>query len=550
MVNYRKHFSTRETPQSEPVPGRAMARNNAGGFAFQIDKWMRLRRFLILGSEGGTYYVSEHKLTIDNARNVLACIREDGKRAVQEIVGVSESGRTPKNDPALFALAMAMSEGDLETRREAFSAFPRVARTGYHLFRFAEYVEGFRGWGRGLRRTIGRWYLGRDPDMLAYQVIKYQQREGWSHRDILRLAHPKTVSKVHNAIFRWITQGEVSDDLPDLIVGLEKARKAQNEQEIVKLIEEYGLPWEAIPTEFLGSARVWEALLPRLPMTALLRNLARMTANGLLVPMSDAVKLVTERITNEEALRKARVHPIQVLSALITYQRGRGTRGRLTWEPVARIIDALDAAFYLSFGNVEPIGKRVILALDVSASMATGMIAGVPGLTPRVAAAAMAMVTARVEPEHVIVAFTGEMVPLDISPRERLDDVLEKVDRLDFGPTDCSLPMMWALGYQPKVAKNWWSWRSAGYRKVRNEVVRADAFLIYTDSETWFGKIHPFQALQKYRHETGIDAKLVVVAMTATEFSIADPGDPGMLDVVGFDTATPSLIADFVRGEI
>lgn len=36
--------------------------------------------------------------------------------------------------------------------------------------------------------------------------------------------------------------------------------------------------------------------------------------------------------------------------------------------------------------------------------------------------------------------------------------------------------------------------------------------------------------------------------MTASNVSIADPTDPGMLDVAGFDAAVPTLIADFARG--
>ena len=36
--------------------------------------------------------------------------------------------------------------------------------------------------------------------------------------------------------------------------------------------------------------------------------------------------------------------------------------------------------------------------------------------------------------------------------------------------------------------------------------------------------------------------------MVSNGFSIAHPADPGMLDVVGFDTATPQLISDFARG--
>ena len=58
---------------------------------------------------------------------------------------------------------------------------------------------------------------------------------------------------------------------------------------------------------------------------------------------------------------------------------------------------------------------------------------------------------------------------------------------------------------------------------------------------------NPHEALRMYRKQTGINARLIVVGMTATEFTIADPTDPGMLDVVGFDTAAPSLIADFSK---
>ena len=50
------------------------------------------------------------------------------------------------------------------------------------------------------------------------------------------------------------------------------------------------------------------------------------------------------------------------------------------------------------------------------------------------------------------------------------------------------------------------------------------------------------------REKTGIPAKLVVVGMIASGFTIADPTDTGMLDVVGFDTTVPAVMADFARG--
>jgi 60 kDa SS-A/Ro ribonucleoprotein len=36
--------------------------------------------------------------------------------------------------------------------------------------------------------------------------------------------------------------------------------------------------------------------------------------------------------------------------------------------------------------------------------------------------------------------------------------------------------------------------------------------------------------------------------MASNGFSIADPDDAGMLDVVGFDSAVPQVIADFGAG--
>lgn len=533
-MNYLKHYNPHRTPQSQAIPGKDMARNNAGGYAFAIDDWKRLERFLIMGSEGGTYYVKENKLTLDNANAVQHCIAADGLRVVRRVVEISEAGRAPKNDPALFVLSMCMSAdlADRATRRAAFAALPRVARIGTHLFSLAENRKAFGGWGRGFREAMAAWYNDMPPAKLAYQLVKYQRRGGWSHRDVLRKAHPTAPDFAHNTAYQWATRGELTQergqDYRDLqlLYAFEMMRSAQTEREVIQIITDFGLPWEAVPAQWLKGAAVWEALLPRLPLTATIRNLGRLTANGLLAPMSAAVRQVVAKVTDAEYLRKSRVHPLSVLVALKTYQRGKGVRGKLTWLPVREIVDALDTAFYAAFGNVTTTGQRLMLALDVSASMAWQNIAGLP-ISPREAAAALALVTARVETEWVINAFADEFVPMNISPRQRLDDVV-KLTNLPYGPTDCAIPMIYAL---------------------KNNIA-IDTFVIYTDSETWYGNIHPVQALQEYRRKMGIPAKLIVAGMVSNGFSIADPEDGGMLDIVGFDTATPNVMADFITEKV
>ncbi|ACL61958.1 TROVE domain-containing protein [Methylobacterium nodulans] len=530
MVDYAKLFSLRRTPQSESIPGTVP--NTAGGHAFPVDDWTQLDRFLVLGSEGGSYYAGERALTRENAGAVLRCLAADGVRAVEAIVAVSEGGRAPKQDPAIFALALAAGAADLAVRRAALAALPRVCRTGTHLFRFAGAVDATRGWGRGLRRAVGRWYGERSVEALAYQAVKYRARYGWTHRDLLRLAHPETGEAERAALFDWICRGTLGEALPPLVHAFAAVqREGVNGATAAALVRSHGLPWEALPTELLASRAVNEALLDGMPVGAMVRQLGRLTAAGVLAPFSAGTARVVAALSDRERLLKARLHPMALLVALKTYASGRGERGRLAWEPVGAIVEALNAAFYTAFRAVEPTGRRLVLALDVSGSMGSGSVAG-SSLTPREAAAAMALVTAATEESWQVVGFTAgargrgtALTPLPFGPSMRLDAAVAATEGLPFGGTDCALPMLWAL----------------------ERGIPADAFVVYTDSETWAGEVHPVQALRTYRERTGIAAKLVVVGLVSNGFSIADPNDAGMLDVVGFDTAAPALIADFLR---
>ncbi len=526
MISYVKHLGS--TPQTEPLVGQVA--NSAGGHSFPVDHWTHLDRFLILGSEGGSYYASERSLTLGNTTAVEQCVKENGLRTVARIVEISDQGRVPKNDPALLALAIAAKRGDLETRQAALVALPRVARIGTHLFHFAEYIKLLGGWGRGTTRAFANWYLDKNPEGLALQAIKYRSRDGWSHRDILRKSHPKTQDPRTNEILRWMARGGspvTSDGASALIAAFETAKTLTSKSDVKKLcglINEARLPHECIPNEMKQYPAVWEALLPHMGLTALIRNLGKMTSVGLLAPLSQAAKKVQDRLSDTEALKTARIHPLNVLVAQKIYSQGHGDKGNLTWEPVQTIEAALDLAFYGTFKSVEPTGKRTMLAIDISGSMDGAQIAGMP-LSAREGSAAMALVTANTEPEWGAFGFCTQFSSLKIAPQMRLNDVIRYMEGLTMGATDCSLPMVWA----------------------EQNKVPVDTFCVYTDSETFAGSIHPVTALKKYRQRMGIPAKLIVVGMTANEFSIADSKDGGMLDVVGFDTAAPAIMADFAR---
>lgn len=542
MTDVLKSYSTRATPQNK----RARAdqkRNNAGGYTFVLDDVARLRRFLILGSDS-TYYASGTDLTRENAEVVVRMAENDHKTLVDTIVDVSVRGAAAKVNTTIFALALAASLGSDADKAYALSKLNEVVRTGTHLTLFVSYVEQFRGWGRGLRRAVGGWYTDKSADQVAYQITKYASRNGWTHRDILRKAHASTLDPALNAALRYAARGEVGEDTPQMIRAFLAAR--QPGADLPALVREHGLTWEMLPSEGLNDVAVWNALLDSgMGTTALIRQLPRLTRLGMFEGKNSRMKEVVAAITDHEALRKARVHPIALLNAERTYTTGRSLRGESVWTPKRQIIDALSDGFTASFENVEPSGARICHALDVSGSMTFDTIAGT-AMTPRDASAALALTSLAVDGDNAeVVGFTSGsgswsssgshrgwggsgISELSISPRQRLSDAIASVSNLPFGSTDCALPMLWAQATKREF----------------------DAFVVYTDSETWAGNIQPHQALVQYRESTGIDAKLIVVGMTATEFTIADSNDKGMLDVVGFDTNVPKLISEFAGGRL
>jgi len=547
-MRYSQHVSKKNEPRGthQQVKSRAdQVENNAGGFVFKVTKWEQLDRFLILGSESGTFYTGEHKLTVDNAKNVIACIKEDGVRVVNQIVAISTAGRAAKNDPAIFALALVVEHGSVAARSAAYAAITRVCRIGTHLFHFLQAVQDLKtGWSRGLRSGVAKFYTGRTVEALSTQLVKYRQRDGWTHADAIRLSHPKPKTLAQSATIAWALgkESDITKD-PGLLRAYEEISKlgASDVKRAVYLIENYDLPREAVPTPLLNSVEVWEALLKYMPITAMIRNLGKMTSMNMLAGRNSNVQHIMAQLGSVDVIRDCRVHPMALLQALKVYQQGRGDKGSLSWTPNQDIVTALDNAFYLAFQTVEPTGKNIMLAIDCSGSMFSSSVAGM-NIDAATASGAMALVTEAVEKESIVSFFTdgpydsvwkashgfGLVIKnLQINAFMRVDEVLCVMQNASrsMGGTNCAVPMLHATKNKLPV----------------------DTFVIYTDNETWAGKIKPHEALEEYRQSSGRPAKLVVVATTATPFTIADPTDSGMLDVVGFDTSAPAVISDFSR---
>lgn len=532
--------------QAHPVSPQQV-RNNAGGYTFHPTAQQLLERFLILGTYGGTYYVSEKQFTQDNVDFIRHMVQTREEDVIETLTRISVEGRAYRNAPVLFTLAMVFAVGKNKTL--ARETLPLVARTSTHLFEFAQYVDNLSGWGRAKRRAVADWYTTKTPQNLAYQLVKYRQRNGWTHRDMLRLSHPTGL----DPDLAGFILGKPFRTLPPIVEGYLRMRDTTTAQDALTILDNrkyQDLPWETIPTAHLTDARIWKTLFRNKQLTgqALLRNVTRLAKLGTFADNEFREEYIAA-LTNRTMIQKTRLHPINYLNAAVAYTEGtlnRRTSHFFTtertqeWDVHEDLADALTEGFHAAFTTIQPAGKRTLIALDVSSSMEQPAL-GID-LSCAQVGAAVAMTVAKTEPDSTIVGFTSKniaastgwwvnepsLVNLGINAATTLPEAMKKIREQTFGGTDCALPMMYA-------AQNG---------------IPIDTFVVITDCETWAGNLHPHEALRQYRHMTGIPARLAVLGVASNGFTIADPDDAGMLDVVGFDADCPKILTDFSAKKI
>ncbi|MDJ0737151.1 MAG: TROVE domain-containing protein [Nostocaceae cyanobacterium] len=535
-MNY--NFFTKKnkgTPQSQPIPGREaeMIQGRSGGWMFDAGIWQMLRRCLLIGTAKSTYYAGKQELTEDFVATIKEAIAQNPARVGEEIVYASD-GRAINNSAPILALVL-LSMGETPEAKKAFmEIFPQVVRTGSHFYEWLNYTKSMRGFGKVVREAGKGWLSREDVKGLAYQLLKYQQRLGFSNRDALRLFHVKPPTQDHDFLYHWVVKGweELPTEIPcDALTQIWwyewlKRNPEQTHEAILKgrLTHEMTAPVGKMDKQ------AWQLLFQEMPIGAMLRNLGSLTELGVLRADESANILRVEAVlTNKERLRKGRIHPIDVLKALKTYKSGGQLgRSKKTWNPVSRIVDILEKALELSFDVVEPTGKVFMHAVDVSGSMSYYTVSSV-GLTCCEIATTMALVTAKAEKNYMIRGFATDFRDLGITAKDSFSSALQKASNQNFGGTDAS------------VAYDW---------MIKNRF-KADVICFWTDSESWANNYqHPSQALAKYRQKVNPNAKAVYVTLAPYRITLVDPNDPLSWDMGGFDPSTPRIIQMLATGEL
>lgn len=555
-----------------------MVKNNAGGYVFPVSDETAITRYCILGTTDGSYYASQSQMDDDMFNIFKKMIGQGKSETIFKIASeIYLDNRAPKPENSLKLISYLdknTEPGRDKIVRQHIAEFIPKIRIGTHLYTFTKFhVAGeTKGWGRRIKNAYINWFSSRDAQPLAYQLYKYAQRDSWSALDLIRLCHvnPTLLTSDQQLVIKSVAKGlqetlettgnEQIRSYLSLIHRLKTVTDdefKQNIQSFVDIIRANKIPREFLQTWMLNYTDIWLALLLDkenkniiMPITALIRNLGVMSSKDIFID-NNIANMVAQHLKNKNVISKGHVHPVQFLIAERTYAMGHGDKGSLTWAVNPTIRQALEDAFYISFGTIEPTGKRIFHAIDGSGSM-TMQMSCLPCMTSCEAVTTLAMVFSRTESSETqtFALFSSQnqynskytshnsrlgsnigFKKISITPDSRLSDATEITRLSDFGNTDCSLPMLKAI---------------EEYNESNGEKGKYDAFIVYTDNETWAGHVKPSIALQKYRAITNIPAKLIVVATTATKYSIADPTDNGMLDIVGFDTNAPRIIHDFL----
>ncbi|KAM3722104.1 RNA-binding protein [Dirofilaria immitis] len=300
----------------------------------------------------------------------------------------------------------------------------------------------------------------------------------------------------------------------------------------VRLINKNRFEYEHIPEDLLNSKSIWEAILSRMPLTIMMNNLHKMTFVDLLGSKEHHRaynEIVVKKLMDKKALKEENIHPIRVLLTYAAYfdEHGYKRMEEIDWDPSKDIVTALEKTFCISSHYITPTGLRYCLAFNVTDRIDFSISNNM--LPCSQIAAAFAMTFIWTEPHVTTVTFADCMVPFVLDYEMKLYDIHQLMGLFTVNITDCTLPLIWA----------------------RQNKLPVDAFIICTNNVISNNPHDTFVELQNYRTTMNLPStKLIVINIVGTDFNIANPTDPNMLDICGFNASVPAVIREFVSGAL
>jgi len=474
---------------------------------------------LLTNTLGNTFYASQKEMVADAERVVDKMLEKDPAFAAKAIVYARRDGfmrtvpiyalvRLWETAPQLAASITSLVLGTPNDLRDFTSMRMQRRRVA------GKTSIG----GRSIKTCIGDWM---NEHVDEYRAIKYgaEGHEGFSLRDMLRIYHPGGAGT--NPVFNWIMSGSpdregktVDLTAVERITAYEALKCAATDVEKAKLIEKGGLPHE-VATSFAGNSKVvWNAIVPQLPVFALLRNLATLERHGVL---ADHRKWICDKLTDGGTIRKSKILPFRFA-------------GAINYVKDAQVKDALRGALDLSFDSVPDIEGRTVVFVDISGSMGDGcwgqQLHGdktPPGGYLRIASIFGVCMMRKAKLDGRMMLFDTRVDEFPVSMR---DSILTQAERVATrGGTDTGCTIKWMIDNNEK----------------------ADNIILITDEQQNAGR--PFvDRLDEYRQKVNRKAKAFIIDVAPYMTALVPPTDPLTYYCFGWSDAVLRYVSMATKG--
>ena len=508
-------------------------RNHEGEPAFLRGAKERTIQVMTTNTLDGTFYASKSEVREGTVEALESMMQADPEFLAKAAVYARNNG--------LLQLAPILGLAVLskaEDKKWFKAAFPHIICTPDNLRDFVSVCKSGEirtGLGGVAYEAVKEWL----STISEFHAIKYsgntrsERKNGtvvnkFSLKDMVTLARPKPENEDMDERFRWITRGaakgaEIVHN--PRIKAYEALKKAETDEERCALIKEGGLPWEVvIPSVPHMSPELWEALMTQMPYMALLRNINNLSKNGVL-KSEDNVEYLVGRLTDAEAIKKAKILPFRLYEAYVAYENMYGED--------SRIADALEEALEASFVNMPDLPGEVAIGSDVSGSM--GGTISEKGVTRYIdicgvfTGALLKKASGRV---HAL-PFNYDVVKVDVSGQDRILTTANKIVQKCGGGT--------ALG--------------APIENLMKRGQSVDTFIGITDNEDWaYGSGRAvngsfLNSWRKYRASVNPNAQAYLVRIDPYAESVAPQGEPGVHFIYGWSDNVPAYIARDAAGK-
>jgi 60 kDa SS-A/Ro ribonucleoprotein len=474
---------------STPVP---TAKNSDNYPAYERATEEQYLQTLLTNTVGNTFYADKNELLQEANQMHDAMIQKDAEYAAKAL-GFARQEGFMRLQPIfglvkLFELAPGIAK----------KAFSKVVFIPSDLQDFMTVLSG-QGHGEG-GRAVKREVSAFLNCVSEYWALKYNgQGRGYSLGDMVSTAHPKATSEKQNAIFQYLIGKEYNADLVPQISAFEQLKKATTSEDKIRLITEGRIPHEVATGAVKPDKAIWNAILPQMPIFALLRNLNTMDRAGVL---DENRQYITEKLTNAEALKKSKILPFRFLNAFNKVESG--------WAK-----DVLRHCVELTFGNLPEIPGRTAVFLDISGSM--------DGEYLRIGSVFALALFKKTKGNGVFWLFDTNTY----DPKASLhDSILSQAERIHtVGGTDTGAPVRALIGNKEKV----------------------DNIIIITDEQQNTGS--PFyRNLVAYREKINRDTRAFVIDIAPYRSAMIPPSDKNSWYIYGWSDTVLQYISMACQG--